>query len=202
MIMELDKGFGVRIWKLEEQHFNSMSKSLENSEEEFDLVSDEDEQKWNKIVFETLIFEMLFISIVTIVLFISTIYLVIRIARKISTDTPCEVIFDFLFHILASLALLTGSALVLVAELKIESFADKINDNLPPEVVELISSEHESSKDKKGDKIGAAVYGMVNGVLYALCTVTIRMITPHPLANKIWNTNPRKESTLSKLSTV
>ncbi|CAL8127475.1 unnamed protein product [Orchesella dallaii] len=93
IIMELGKGFGVRIWKLEEQHFNSTSKSLENSEEEFDLVSDEDEQKWNKIVLETLIFEMLFISIVTIVLFISTIYLVIRIARKISTDSPCEVIF-------------------------------------------------------------------------------------------------------------
>ncbi|CAL8127499.1 unnamed protein product [Orchesella dallaii] len=136
-------------------------------------------------------------------LFISTIYLVIQIARKISTDSPCEVIFDFIFHILASFALLTGSALVLVAELKIESFADKINNILPPEVVELISSEHESSKDRQGDKIGAAVR-LWHGEWSSICIVHCYNSNDHASSTckQNWNTDPRNQSTVSKLSTV
>ncbi|CAL8127469.1 unnamed protein product [Orchesella dallaii] len=199
-IITIDRNLDLNSLQADERGVNSSSESLEDFVEAFDLISDQNEEEWNKILFETLLFERIFIAVVTTALLISSIYLVIRIAKQSPPKSPCEVIFDFLFHVTAAFALVASSAMVLVAELKIETFLDEINDDLPSVVQEIIASETANVRSIRGKKIGAVVYGMANGMMYAFCVVTLRMLKP---INKICkNRDVRRESNVSVISSV
>ncbi|CAL8101011.1 unnamed protein product [Orchesella dallaii] len=151
----------------------STSNSTPSSDEDYDLISDADEEYLDKILLETLIYEKAFIGIVTFVFIISTLYLILRIANQVPSESPYEIIIDFLFHVISALLLFTGSALLFQSVLKIQSFVDRIDDNLPAEIVEII--EEKKNVQDKDDKIAAGVLGMINGVLYVCCVISLRM---------------------------
>ncbi len=98
VIVDLEKGNSIEQDDGEESTTIVASSSKlpgDFDSEEFDIISDKEEEYLDEIILETLLYEKFFIGIVSVVFLMSTAYLILRILSmsRHHEDSPYEIMF-------------------------------------------------------------------------------------------------------------